>query len=48
MDFGVHSMSILPTELSLFNCDKVNLVLQSMTPLTTLKTQDTFFVRTGF
>ena len=34
MDFEVHCMSILPTELSLFNCDKVNSVLQSTVPLT--------------
>ena len=33
MDFEVHCMSILPTELSLFNYDKVNSVLHSMTPL---------------
>ena len=33
MDFEVHFMSILHTELSLFNYDKVTLVLQSMTPL---------------
>ena len=34
MDFEVHCMFILPTELSLFNCDKVNSVLQSSAPLT--------------
>ena len=33
MDFEVHCMSILPTELSLFNYDKVKSVLQSMSPL---------------
>ena len=33
MDFEVHCMSILPTELSLFNYDRVKSVLQSMTPL---------------
>ena len=33
MDFEVHCMSILPTELLLFNYDKVNSVLQTMTPL---------------
>ena len=33
MDFEVHCISILPTELSLFNYDKVKLVLQSMTTL---------------
>ena len=32
MDFEVHCMSILPTELSLFNCDKVKSVLQSIAP----------------
>ena len=32
MDFDVHCMYILPTELPLFNCDKVNSVLHSMTP----------------
>ena len=37
MVFGIHCMSILPTELSFFNCDKVNSVLQSMTPLNKLK-----------
>ena len=30
-------MSILPTQLSLFNFDKVNSVLHAMTPLTTLQ-----------
>ena len=33
MDFEVHCMFILPTELSLFNYDKVKTVLQSVTPL---------------
>ena len=33
MDFEVHCMFILPTELSLFNYDKVKSVLQSITPL---------------
>ena len=33
MDFEVHCMFILPTELSLFNYDKVKSVLQSLTPL---------------
>ena len=33
MDFEVHCMFILPTELSLFNYDKVKSVLQSVTPL---------------
>ena len=33
MNFEVDCMSILPTELSLFNYDKVNSVLQSITPL---------------
>ena len=32
MGLEVHCMSILPTKLSLFNYDKVNSVLQSMTP----------------
>ena len=36
MDFEVHCMSILPTELSLFNCEKVHSVLQYMTPLNKL------------
>ena len=40
MDFEVHCMSILPTELSLFNYDKVNSVLQSMTPLSLIKVDD--------
>ena len=31
MDFEVHC--ILPTELSLFNCDEVNSVVQSIAPL---------------
>ena len=34
MDFDIHCMFILPTELSLFNYDKVKLVLQSIAPLT--------------
>ena len=33
MDFEVHCMFILPTELSLFNYEKVKTVLQSVTPL---------------
>ena len=33
MGLEVHCMSILPTELSLFNYDKVKSVLHSMTPL---------------
>ena len=33
MDFEVHCMFILPTELSLFIYDKVKSVLQSVTPL---------------
>ena len=33
MDFEVHCMFILPTELSLFNYDKVKTVLQWVTPL---------------
>ena len=33
MDFEVHCMFILPTELSLLNYDKVKSVLQSVTPL---------------
>ena len=33
MGLEVLCMSILPTELSLFNYDKVNSVLQLMTPL---------------
>ena len=36
MDFEVHCKFILPTELSLFNYDKVKSVLQSVTPLSTL------------
>ena len=34
MDFEVHCMFILRTELSLFNYEKVKTVLQSVTPLT--------------
>ena len=34
MDFEVHCMFILPTELSLFNYDRVKSGLQSITPLT--------------
>ena len=37
MDFEVHCMFILPTELSLFNYDKVKSVLQSVTPLIPLE-----------
>ena len=37
MDFEVHCMFILPTELSLFNYDKVKTVLQSVTPLKGVK-----------
>ena len=33
MDFEVHCMSILHTKLLFFNYDKVNSVLQSITPL---------------
>ena len=33
MDFEVHCMSILPTELLLFSSNKVNPVLQSIAPL---------------
>ena len=39
MDFEVHCTTILPPELSLFNCDKVNSVLQSMTPLRALSSK---------
>ena len=37
MDFDTHCMFILPTELSLFNYDKVKSVLQSIAPLITVK-----------
>ena len=33
MDFDIHCMFILPTELLLFNYDKVKSVLQSIAPL---------------
>ena len=38
MDFDIHGMFILPTELSLFNYDKVKSVLQSIAPLKCRKT----------
>ena len=40
MDFEVHCMFILPTELSLFNYDKVKTGLQSLTPLNNMVKQE--------
>ena len=45
MDFDIHCMFILPTELSLFNYDKVKSVLQSIAPLRNISEETSENVR---